>query len=83
MDPTSSFESWYYVDSWKWVTSTWGGSTSPGQWVKASAKGPFYGTAWVANFETEWAANDLKMQGITKYLVRRFRWTGTGWVREV
>lgn len=83
MDPTSSLRSWYYVDSWKWVASTWGGSTAPGQWVQASKPKMFYANAWSGNFETNWAAGDLQMQGVAKPLVRRFRHTGSGWVREV
>lgn len=82
-DVMSKLESWYYVDSWKWVASTWGSSSTSGQWVKAGAKGPFYSNTWNANFATEWAASDMRMQGITKYLVRRFRYTSSGWVREV
>ena len=83
MDPTSPYRSWYYVDSWKWVMPTWGGSTAGGQWAQAGSKGPFYGNAWNADFETQWMADNMKLQGIDKPLVRRFRYTGSSWVREV
>lgn len=81
MDPFGNTQkSWYYVDSWQWLAPTWGGG-SP-QWVMASAKGPVYITPWDADFETQWAAGDLKIKK-AKYLVRRFRWNGVQWTREV
>ncbi len=82
-DPTSLYNSWYYVDSWKWIVPTWGGSTAGGQWVQGPTKGPFYGNAWQADFETGWIADNMRLQGVNKPLVRRFRYTGSGWIREV
>mgnify|MGYP001015659224 CR=1 FL=1 len=79
MDPMFAPPAWYYVDSWLWVPSTWGGGG--GQWLKETSKGPFYESPWSADFETTWQENNLRTKG--KYIVRRYRWTGSTWIREV
>lgn len=72
-DPFETTPAWYYVDSWVWFV---------GGWTPQKSKGPFWATSFVATNEEDAQAFDAKQLNPKYLIVRRFRWTGSGWVRE-
>jgi len=78
MEKQLSGTAWWYVDSWSWAKPTWG--TGQGQWVFHNSTGPNWVDDWTANFDAKWMEENIQAQG-AKALVRKFRWTGTQWLR--
>jgi len=71
-DPAYKWD-WYYVDSWAYFI---------GGWTPSGSKGPWWGTDFEATIEEEgqaFNAHEIRPKYIS---VRRFRWTGNGWVKE-
>lgn len=72
-DTFNTTSAWYYVDSWVWFV---------GGWTPSGNKGPFWGTDYGATYEEDVQAFDAHNHGAKYVVVRRFRWTNSGWVKE-
>ena len=67
---------WYFLDAWIYERATWGAQAS--QWRKLDVRGPQRMDKESADFNEQWLRD--YHPGAT---VRRFRWSGQTWEREV
>jgi hypothetical protein len=72
-DPFNTEAAWYYVDSWAWFV---------GGWTPHRQRGPWWATDFGATQEEDTQAFDVHMLHPSYLIVRRFRWTSSGWVKE-
>jgi hypothetical protein len=72
-DPFATAAAWYYIDSWVWFI---------GGWTPHASEGPTWQTDYGATMIEDSQAFDAHQKGSKYMIVRRFRWSGSAWVKE-